>query len=53
MKKTTKEIYSQPTFKLLVIRFEKNLMSVGINNQGGSFDDPNADIDDYSDEDWW
>jgi len=48
-----KEIYSQPISELLVIRFEQNVMSQVVNNQGGSFADEEASIDDYSDQSWW
>jgi len=47
-----KEIYSQPISELLVIRFEQNVMSQVVSNQGGRFVDP-AEIDDHSgDTDW-
>ena len=52
MKKTTKEIYSQPTFKLLVIRFEKNLLTLSNNVNGDNHTQylDGGDDDDYYEE---
>ena len=50
-----KRVYSQPTSKLLVVRFEVNFMSKTETDQGGSFGGSgSADTDDLSgDTDWW
>lgn len=51
-----KRVYSQPTSKLLVVRFGSAILqgSKIIPDQGGSFGDSGAGIDDYSgDTDWW
>lgn len=51
-----KRVYSQPTSKLLVVRFGGAILqaSQDIPNQGGSFGDSGADVDDshINDDDW-
>lgn len=51
--KKNKEIYSQPTSKLLVVRFEKRILQGSISAaKSGGFSDPDADVEDLSNEDW-
>ena len=50
-----KRVYSQPTSKLLVVRFGSAILgSNPVNNQGGTFGDSGADVDDshINDDDW-
>ena len=51
--KKNKEIYSQPTSKLLVVRFEKRILQESNLVRGNGFSDSNADLDDQSDANWW
>lgn len=50
-----KRVYSQPTSKLLVVRFGGAILqgSKVIPDQGGSFGEDNAIIDDQSGSDDW
>ena len=46
-----KKFYSQPEAELLVVRFEQNIMSPGI-NAAGLQDGNIVDADDYGFSDW-
>ena len=46
-----KELYSSPTTKILVVRFEGSILSMS--TKGGGFAEPNAEAEDASDQNWW
>ena len=51
--KKNKEVYSQPTSKLLVVRFEKRILQgSNLASKNSGFSDSDADVDDHSSEDW-